>query len=84
MPELQVIELPYVIRDDLVAECMVKGPFFEDARKTFLETSQAMSIWLASAIPAAFRNFFTAKNLVKTAAGSRGCQNAGDQLAIAC
>jgi len=30
MPELQVIELPYVIRDDMVAECMIDGPFFED------------------------------------------------------
>lgn len=71
MPELQVIELPYVIRDDAVAECMVKGPFFEDARKAFLEKSGNVNL-VGVGNTGRFRNFFTKDKLVKTAADLKG------------
>lgn len=71
MPELQVIELPYVIRDDAVAECMVRGPFFEDARKTFLEKSGNVNL-VGIGNTGRFRNFFTKEKLVKTAADLEG------------
>ncbi|MEZ5823778.1 MAG: TRAP transporter substrate-binding protein DctP [Geminicoccaceae bacterium] len=71
MPELQVIELPYIIRDDAVAECMIKGPFFEDARKAFLAKSGNVNL-VGIGNTGRFRNFFTADKLVKTAADLEG------------
>ncbi len=71
MPELQVIELPYVIRDDAVAECMVRGPFFEDARKTFLTKSGNVNL-IGIGNTGRFRNFFTKDKLVKTADDLKG------------
>ena len=71
MPELQVIELPYVIRDDAVAECMVRGPFFEDVRKTFLSKSGNVNL-AGIGNTGRFRNFFTKNNLVKTAGDLKG------------
>jgi len=66
MPELQVIELPYVVRDDMVAECMIEGPFFEDMRQAFLERSNNVNI-LSVGNTGRFRSFFTADKLVKSA-----------------
>lgn len=71
MPEMQVIELPYVIRDDAVAECLIAGPFFEDARKAFLEKSGNVNL-IGVGNTGRFRNFFTKKALVKTAADLKG------------
>ncbi|MCB2009539.1 MAG: TRAP transporter substrate-binding protein DctP [Geminicoccaceae bacterium] len=71
MPELQVIELPYIVRDDAVAECMIKGPFFEDVRKTFLEKSGNVNL-VGVGNTGRFRNFFTADKLVRTAADLEG------------
>ena len=71
MPELQVIELPYVIRDDAVAECMVRGPFFEEARKVFLTKSGNVNL-VGIGNTGRFRNFFTKDTLVKTASDLKG------------
>ncbi len=71
MPELQVIELPYVIRDDAVAECMVRGPFFEDARKAFLAKSGNVNL-VGIGNTGRFRNFFTKNALVKQAGDLKG------------
>ena len=71
MPELQVIELPYVIRDDAVAECMVNGPFFDDARAQFLEKSGNVNL-IGIGNTGRFRNFFTKDALVKQASDLEG------------
>ncbi|MCB9944723.1 MAG: TRAP transporter substrate-binding protein DctP [Geminicoccaceae bacterium] len=71
MPELQVIELPYMIRDDDVAECMIRGPFFEDVRETFLLKSGNVNL-IGIGNTGRFRNFFTADKLVKSAADLEG------------
>ena len=71
MPELQVIELPYMIRDDLVAECMIEGPFFEDMRKEFLTRSGNVNL-VGVGNTGRFRSFYTANNLVKTADDLKG------------
>ena len=71
MPELQVIELPYVIRDDMVAECMIDGPFFEDVRTSFLEKSSNVNL-IGIGNTGRFRNFFTASAPVKSAADLEG------------
>jgi len=71
MPELQVIELPYVIRDDMVAECMISGPFFEDVRKGFLEKSGNVNL-IGVGNTGRFRNFFTAAAPVKSAEDLKG------------
>lgn len=66
MPELQVIELPYVVRDDMVAECMIEGPFFEDMRTAFLERATNVNI-IGVGNTGRFRSFFTADKQVKSA-----------------
>lgn len=71
MPELQVIELPYVIRDDAVAECMINGPFFEAARKEFLKKSGNVNL-VGIGNTGRFRNFFTKSAQVKNAADLKG------------
>lgn len=71
MPELQVIELPYVIRDDAVAECMVNGPFFDEARAAFLEKSGNVNL-LGIGNTGRFRNFFTKNAIVKQAGDLKG------------
>lgn len=71
MPELQVIELPYVVRDDAVAECMIRGPFFEDARETFLAKSGNVNL-IGVGNTGRFRSFFTANKLVKSADDLKG------------
>jgi tripartite ATP-independent transporter DctP family solute receptor len=71
MPELQVIELPYMIRDDMVAECMIAGPFFEDVRETFLGKSGNVNL-VGVGNTGRFRSFYTASNLVKSAADLKG------------
>jgi len=69
MPELQVIELPYVIRDDMVAECMIDG--LEDVRKGFLEKSGNVNL-IGVGNTGRFRNFFTASAPVKSAEDLKG------------
>ncbi|MCB2055984.1 MAG: TRAP transporter substrate-binding protein DctP [Geminicoccaceae bacterium] len=71
MPELQVIELPYVIRDDAVAECMIHGTFFEDVRKGFMAKSGNVNL-IGVGNTGRFRSFFTADKLVKTASDLEG------------
>lgn len=71
MPELQVIELPYIVRDDDVAECMITSSFFEDVRKTFLEKSSNVNL-ISVGNTGRFRSMFTADKLVKTAADLEG------------
>ncbi len=71
MPELQVIELPYVIRDDAVAECMVNGSFFDEARTAFLEKSGNVNL-IGIGNTGRFRNFFTKDALVKQASDLKG------------
>jgi len=61
MPELQVIELPYTIRDDLVGECMIEhGDFFEEMRTAFLERSGNVNI-IGVGNTGRFRSFFTSE-----------------------
>jgi tripartite ATP-independent transporter DctP family solute receptor len=71
MPELQVIELPYVVRDDMVAECMISGPFFENVREEFLAKSGNVNL-VGVGNTGRFRSFYTANNLVKSAADLKG------------
>ncbi len=71
MPELQVIELPYVVRDDAVAECMIRGPFFEDARKEFLKKSGNVNL-IGIGNTGRFRNMFTKNAQVKNAGDLKG------------
>jgi tripartite ATP-independent transporter DctP family solute receptor len=66
MPELQVVELPYMIRDDDVAECMIDGPFFEDMRTAFLaKTGNANIIGVGNT--GRWRSFYTTNKKVRTA-----------------
>jgi len=71
MPELQVIELPYVVRDDMVGECMIEGPFFEEMRRAFLERASNVNI-IGVGNTGRFRSFFTANKLVQTADDLQG------------
>ena len=72
MPELQVIELPYVVRDDMVAECMInESPFFDEVRTAFMEKSGNVNL-VGVGNTGRFRSFFTASAPVKSAADLEG------------
>ncbi len=71
MPELQAIELPYVIRDDDVAECMIEGQFFDEVREAFLERSGNVNL-VGVGNTGRFRSMFTANKLVKNAGDLEG------------
>ena len=71
MPELQVIELPYIVRDDMVASCMVNGPFFEEVREVYLDKSGNVNL-IGVGNTGRFRSFYTANNLVKSADDLKG------------
>jgi TRAP-type transport system periplasmic protein len=71
LPEVQVVELPYVIRDDMVAECMVDGPFFEQLRAAILERTGNVNL-IGVGNTGRWRSFYTTDKQVKSAADIQG------------
>lgn len=65
-PELQVTDIPYMIRDDLVAEAVGRGPFFEKLRDAVLEKTGNVRL-MAMGNTGRWRSFFTKKPVIKAA-----------------
>jgi TRAP-type transport system periplasmic protein len=66
LPEIQVTDIPYMIPDDLVAERIGKGPFFDKLRAAFLEKTG--NVRLASiGNTGRWRSYFLRNKFVKTA-----------------
>lgn len=65
-PELQVTDIPYMIRDDLVAEEVGRGPFFEKLRDAILKKTGNVRL-IAMGNTGRWRSFFTKKPVAKAA-----------------
>ena len=64
-PPAQVLDLPYMFRDDRVAECVFDGPFVGQLRKSVLETVPNLRLMTISNT-GGWRNFMTTNKLVKS------------------
>jgi tripartite ATP-independent transporter DctP family solute receptor len=71
VPEIQVLELPYVIPDDLVAEKVARSQFMSDMRDAVLKKTG--NVRLGSVTNTGrFRSFFTTKKPIITAVDLKG------------
>ena len=71
IPEIQVTDLPYTLRDDAVAAALQSSPFFDDMRKFVLEKTGNILL-VAVGNTGSWRNFATTKKQVKTVADLKG------------
>lgn len=71
VPEVQVTEIPYILRDDLVAEKVSTSPFMDDLRDAVLENTGNVRL-LAVNNSGRWRSFFTTKKLIKSAVDLEG------------
>lgn len=70
-PEIQVMELPYMIPSDIVAEKLARSPFIDEVRREVLKRTG--NVRLATAQNTGrFRSFFTAKKPIRSAADLAG------------
>ena len=70
-PELQVTDIPYTLRDDLVAEKVGRGPFMDKVREAVLERTRNVRL-VAVGNTGRWRSFFTANTPIHTAADLAG------------
>lgn len=61
-PEVQVFELPYLFRDDDVAECVFDGPLIDEIRQKVLDAESGMRLMVVSNT-GGWRNFATTQKL---------------------
>ena len=67
----QVFDLPYVFRDDDVAECVFDSELMDDLRKAVLETGAGLRLMVVSNT-GGWRNFATTKKAIKSPEDLRG------------
>lgn len=70
-PEIQVLELPYLIPNDLVAERLARGPIFKEIRDAILKKTGTVRL-MSITNTGRFRSFFTTKKPILTAADLKG------------
>jgi tripartite ATP-independent transporter DctP family solute receptor len=70
-PQIQVTDIPYMYRDDLVAEKMLDSPFFDDVRDAFLKKTGNVRM-AAVSNTGRWRSFYTTKKQIKSAADLKG------------
>ena len=70
-PQIQVTDIPYMYRDDLVAEEMAKSPFFDEVRDAFLAKTGNVRL-AAVGNTGRWRSFYTTRKQVKSAADLAG------------
>ena len=71
VPELQVTDIPYMMRDDLVAEKIAASPLMDKIRDEVLKKTKNVRL-VAVGNTGRWRSFFTTKKLIKTAADMKG------------
>lgn len=70
-PEIQVLELPYVIPDDLVAERLARSPMMLEMRDAVLKKTGNVRL-MSATNTGRFRSFFTTKKQIFSAADLKG------------
>jgi len=71
VPELQVTDIPYMMRGDDVAEAISEGPFMDRVRDTVLEKTGNVRL-VSVGNTGRWRSFFTSEKPIKTAADLEG------------
>jgi len=71
-PYVQVLDLPYILRDDRVAEAVLKGDFTREMRKAILEDSDELVRLMTIGNTGGWRNFANTEKTVKTPADLEG------------
>lgn len=70
-PQIQVTDIPYMYRDDLVAEAVARGPFFHDLSDAVLKKTGNVRL-VAIGNTGRWRSFFTTSKQIKSAADLKG------------
>jgi len=70
-PQIQVTDIPYMYRDDLVAERVGKGFFYDDLRQAILKKTGNVRL-VAAGNTGRWRSFFTTKKQIKSAKDLKG------------
>lgn len=70
-PQIQVTDIPYMYRDDLVAERVGQSAFFDDVREAILKKTGNVRL-LAVGNTGRWRSFYTTKKQIKSAADLKG------------
>ena len=70
-PPAQVLDLPYILRDDRVAECFFDGPFLSDLREAVMEKFPKMRLMMVGNT-GGWRNFMTTKSQIKEPSDVKG------------
>ncbi|MBL6929756.1 MAG: TRAP transporter substrate-binding protein DctP [Rhodospirillales bacterium] len=71
-PYIQVLDLPYLLRDDRIAEMALSGDFTRVVRKMALEDSGGMIRLMSIGNTGGWRNFANTKRVVKSPADLKG------------
>ena len=71
-PEAQVMDLPYMFRDDRVAECALNGPFVGELRKATLDITGGTMRLMTIGNTGGWRNFATVDKQIKAPADVEG------------
>lgn len=71
-PYVQVLDLPYVLRDDRIAEAVLKGDFTRELRKSILADSDNKIRLMTIGNTGGWRNFANTKRVVKTPEDMKG------------
>ncbi len=71
VPEIQVTDIPYTLRDDAVAAELAQSPFFDDIRSLVLQKTGNILL-VAVGNTGSWRNFATTKKQVKTPEDLKG------------
>lgn len=70
-PELQVLDLPYMFRDDRTAECVFNGPYVTELRKDVLQKIPGVRLMTISNT-GGWRNFATVKKQITSPKDVKG------------
>ncbi len=70
-PQIQVTDIPYMYRDDLVAEKVGQSSFFDDVREAILQKTGNVRL-VAVGNTGRWRSFFTTTKQIKSAADLKG------------
>lgn len=70
-PELQILDLPYLIKNDAIAERLMEGKFITRMRQQIL-SKRNNTLLVAAANSGGWRSFLTTKKQIKTPADLKG------------
>lgn len=70
-PELQVLDLPYMFRDDRTAECVFDGPYVDELRRDVLKKVKNVRLMVISNT-GGWRNFATVNKQIKKPSDVKG------------